>query len=174
MCTQVGSRESNQIYSKGIAGYLIHGPYISVKPGKYKVTLYGTMGRIYSNKIIFEVAAKSGRIIISTISPIIPVKSDWNFTIDFEVPSPGYIDLEFRVLVDEKVELTVDQLMVCPQTSGATHINELEDLFLNYFTKARIKKSPSSEPKLFIVYVPNFAFLICGLIVFWIPLAIRP
>lgn len=176
MYTQIGVADGAGVRSNGVAGFLLHGPYLSVLPGRYLVMFKGKIGTASANEVIFDVAAKRGRSILTKFSHQLPVNGPLNISFEFEVSPPGFIDLEFRVNVGAAVELFIESVAVQPLLNVSERSTyKIENLLSKYLTNAQKEdnsnkfrqNTPSidTQKNLTLVFIPNRVFTICGLII---------
>jgi glycosyltransferase involved in cell wall biosynthesis len=117
--TIVGSRQPGRIFTTSNAGNLLHGPYISIGPGKYSVTMMGTTPVLPDNCPMLEVVYNNGSEILATsalqqraVSEATPIAS-----CEFVIPATGCLDLEFRVNVSAADIVSFDHFKISPFAS---------------------------------------------------------
>lgn len=113
ICTQVGYREGQSLYTTGVAGYILYGPYIPLEPGCYCVVIHGSCGAESLADARMDVAIDKGNITLveSALNEtdsngclaVVPISLDQPCT-DFEV----------RIWVSELTDLQVSMIEIVP------------------------------------------------------------
>jgi hypothetical protein len=107
------TRDAPRIAEKGISGYLTFGPYVTLNPGIYNVTLSYTADVAEPNSPIGVVDRAAASLAIpGTEAPLIPKNSGENqYSVDFETKSQldGF---EFRVFANGKSTMEVKELCI--------------------------------------------------------------
>ncbi|MBU2825729.1 glycosyltransferase, partial [Acidithiobacillus ferrooxidans] len=110
--------------SKGVAGYLLHGPYISLKPGRYVATIHGTHGFGGPAGARADVVIKGGTMKIAEevilACDYVEAKQQPLVTLPF-ILADGCSDLEVRVHVEQESDIQVTMLELHKQ-DGAVQI----------------------------------------------------
>lgn len=104
--TQVGKRVSGTVRSTGQSGYLVFGPYVHMKEGKYRLELRGT---IHSNdgKVITDVVGDKGLSEFARFEELdLPSLNGSKVLLNREVVLEKAVsDLEVRVWVDKQADI---------------------------------------------------------------------
>jgi glycosyltransferase involved in cell wall biosynthesis len=115
--TIVGLRSPEGLETTARDGNLLHGPYISIGPGKYKVNVFGkiTSNNISNPKI--EVVINSGKDIITESNIKNNVNSNPEIIADtyFTIEHNNCIDLEFRINVAKEDNIRINKVTIEPQ-----------------------------------------------------------
>lgn len=109
---QVGYTEGRSVFSTGVQGTLIYGPYVSLPSGAYTVTFHGKILTENGNKdVSIDVAMDSGRVIIMRQEIENNISDNILGSINYELSE--YADnIEFRVHVGEHSSIRVDYILV--------------------------------------------------------------
>lgn len=116
--TIVGQRSDAGLHTTGRKGNLMHGPFISVAPGSYRVVLKGVVARLGSKQPVAEIAMNSGKTILNQ-THVVACNSDALAVLDCEVPPTGCMDFEVRIHVDEHADVTISAVEIEPLRSSA-------------------------------------------------------
>jgi len=106
--TQVGERRGERLHSTGQAGYLVYGPYISLKKGNYRATIHGKVGFGGAAGAYVDVAIKLATIFLAK-AYLRPGESERDAplaTLDFSL-GENRADFEIRVFVEEESDVQV-------------------------------------------------------------------
>ncbi len=122
--TQVGKRDGIDIICTGQAGYLIFGPYISLKAGQYQIVIRGALGEkglagAHMDVVTDKDTVKLGQSVLH--------KPDENgdlvkLKISLDKPCT---ELEVRVWVSEQTDLQVSMIEIAPQQCEKNQLVEL-------------------------------------------------
>jgi hypothetical protein len=156
MRTNVGQSSGTFLKTTGKAGFLLFGPYLSVKPGKYCVVINCTVGFGGATGVTIDVSAKMGSVSLATTILTPEDNDDLNITLEFKVIPPGYVDLEIRVRVSAENEIAIQSIVVSGTTS-TLDTNLLENIRKNektFLSRVRADWLSSSDTWA-AVYCPN-------------------
>lgn len=106
--TIVGKRIGTTISSTGRGGYLLFGPYLDLKPGRYTVKLHGTVGLLGLQGARADVCTSGGRTLLAE-TPLIglPLPNEQVLaSLEFALGAPCK-GLEVRIEVEVNSDLTV-------------------------------------------------------------------
>ena len=105
----VGMRIGTELWSSGNAGYLLHGPYLDLKPGHYVAILHGRVGAMGLQGAMANVCVSGGLQVIVETSLVGKVKPYEQFKacLDFVLDKPCK-SLEFRVEVEVMSDLMIE------------------------------------------------------------------
>lgn len=123
MHTAVGHRVGRSIWTTGKAGYLLHGPYIGLRTGRYVATIFGTANRPCElGSSFMDVAADQGTLQLGTkMLSVSDVAQDILGTINFALD--GYTEnVEIRVWVDADADLHVTGLEISEMIDEAAFL----------------------------------------------------
>lgn len=176
MSSRIGITEGVGLRSNGSAGYLLFGPYISALPGQYEVIFQCRTGSAGAgNAAIFDVIARLGKLLLAKASPVLPDSQEVSVRLEFQVESPGVVDLELRLSVPAGTDIFVECLTVrslLKESARATL--KIEHLVSTSLPDSRTTENLSQrdserlkrneESKLVLIFIPNRVFTICGLI----------
>lgn len=122
--TVVGCRVGRAVWTTGKAGYLLHGPYIGLRAGRYTATVCGTankadgLGGSFIDVSAVQGTLQLGVTILSAGDATPGVLGRIEFTLD------GYMEnVEIRVWVDDDANLHVTGLEICEAAADAPPIN---------------------------------------------------
>lgn len=176
MNSKIGVAEGSGLRSDGSAGYLLFGPYLSVLPGRYEVTFECRTGLIdASNTVVFDVVARRGRLLLGKVTPVLPTNQNLSVSLEFEVESPGVVDLELRINVTNGTDVFIESATVKSLLKESARANKKIERIVaaclignkdgEKFTHLGSERSNSgNDPKLIVILIPNQVFTICGLI----------
>lgn len=115
--SMVGELRGTTRQSKGIAGTLLHGPYIHLKPGKYAAIIHGTYGFGGPAGAEADVVIKGGA--VKLMGDILlawnDVKPDQPLAIIPFILEEACTDLEVRVHVKQESDVRVSTVEICKQ-----------------------------------------------------------
>jgi hypothetical protein len=111
--THVGRRDVRAVVSTGVKGCLLHGPYVSLEAGDYRITLRGDGSKISSAYV--EVAMDKGKRVLAKAALQIPDAPLTGIlaSIDLAVPEKCK-DLEVRVWVESSSNFSVSHVEIMP------------------------------------------------------------
>jgi glycosyltransferase involved in cell wall biosynthesis len=113
LSTLVGQRSGKSMVSTGVAGCLVYGPYITMKPGAYRVQVYGAFGAGSTSGANVDVAInKAAKILFeSSVTTSFEKKPLASFTFTFV---EQHLDFEVRVFVEKDCQLAVTLIEIVP------------------------------------------------------------
>ena len=112
--TQVGVVTTTGIKTSGRPGALVFGPFISVAPGTYNVTVRGALGNGTIGSAKVDVTIGSGATILGETTFTVLHGASIISDLFFEVPEQGCLDLEIRVIVDAVSDFEVFEIELSP------------------------------------------------------------
>ncbi|GAA4409072.1 hypothetical protein GCM10011450_27170 [Advenella faeciporci] len=101
--SNVGLVVNHSKQSDGRAGYLAYGPYVPLKAGKYKLTVFGSSKKL--NGAYIDIVSDKGDVVYKKIELPQYVKGSLLDEVSIDIPENA-LDLEVRVWVNEDDELT--------------------------------------------------------------------
>jgi hypothetical protein len=110
MLTEVGERRGIAIHASGKAGSLIHGPYLNMDAGNYRVVFSGKAYGL-NGKERFDVCTDSGKKIVAEglLSHI--ESGHFDFILDFFLES-NKNDIEFRLSVEDRSQISLQKVEI--------------------------------------------------------------
>jgi glycosyltransferase involved in cell wall biosynthesis len=115
--TQIGRRTRFEMRSTGKAGYLLFGPYISLKAGTYKINLFGTVGQLANTHAHMDVVSVENPKVHG--STILSRENGNNRIATLDVSlNTDVSKAEVRVWVSDDALVSIEMLQITP------HINE--------------------------------------------------
>lgn len=110
--TQVGMRKGHRMVTTGLAGNLIHVPYVALDAGAYRLMIYG---RVYrnANKAKVDVTTCKEHQILAEAFITGPDAENCLISLPFNIHVPCN-DLEVRMWVDEHTDLSVSLVKIEP------------------------------------------------------------
>jgi glycosyltransferase involved in cell wall biosynthesis len=144
LSSQVGRRTGRDIRTDGKAGFLVFGPYVHLPGGRYSVRLFGSLNFSTLDGTYVDVAVESGTVHLAKqdLSSAIRdgrARDQPLLTLEVDLDRP-YGDLEVRIFVTEKTQMTLDLIEISPQAADG---NSEPDLI-----KSRTAGLLASEPRL--------------------------
>lgn len=106
--TQVGERRGQTMRSTGKAGFLIHGPYLPLNAGTYKVVLSGSCGR-WTGVEKFDISSSGGSRAWLQVDLTSAPTGNWARELEFELPSK-VDDFEVRLWVSEQSDIAISRV----------------------------------------------------------------
>jgi hypothetical protein len=107
--SQVGFIDGDKIVSTGALGYLIHGPYISLEAGNYRVVIRGAIGTNTDAGAFMDIVFNNGdSVIAETLLPS-PDMNGQIIVFPFSLEK-RCSDLEIRILVNESSTLAISSI----------------------------------------------------------------
>lgn len=99
--TQCGLHAGSKIRATGEPGVLLHGPYLSLRPGKYSIEVHLSRKNIAKNSVMFDVTTELGQVTHAKewLQPMHCAEQDCpdDHTLRFEIDLDKYVDdLEVR------------------------------------------------------------------------------
>lgn len=176
MSSKIGIAEGSGLKSDGSAGYLLFGPYLSALPGRYEVIFECRTGSVgVGNAATFDVIARRGTLLLAKVAPVLPDSQELGVRLEFQVESPGVVDLELRMNVTAGTQIIVESITVrslLKESARATRkIERLVSASLitsgtqeNLLQRDNEILKRNGESKLVVIFIPNRVFTICGLI----------
>lgn len=176
MSSKIGIVEGFGLRSNGSAGYLLFGPYLSALPGRYEIIFECRTGSVGAgNTTIFDVIARRGTLLLAKVAPVLPDSQEVSIRLEFQVESPGVVDLEFRMSVAAETDIFVKGVNVRSLlTESARATWKIERLvstsLIGSSTPENLSQDDSEklkrhgESKLVVIFIANQVFTICGLI----------
>jgi len=117
MGSVVGLVRGGTVFSSGVKGNLLHGPYIALSPGQYEVIVYGGFQKDCSQSAQVDVAINGGGEILSVIG-----FSESNIgniaLLHISLTKPCF-DLEVRVWVDARSIVNISRVVIRSAVRGA-------------------------------------------------------
>jgi hypothetical protein len=111
--TEVGIIKGKSIVGSGVAGNLIHGPYVSLPPGRYRVSISGTLGENGAGTAHADVAILRGKQTLAQ-SDLHPADKDGRIlSLPVSLDSTC-TDLEVRVWVREHSDVSISTIEIRP------------------------------------------------------------
>lgn len=107
--TQVGRRHGYSMTTTGKKGYLVYGPYASVKAGRYRIRFTGN-ARSLSGKEFVDAACGEGSIILAK-QKVNSREGEWTCDLDIEV-NHDISDLEARLEVEDLSDITLNEIRI--------------------------------------------------------------
>ena len=117
-----GKREGRARVSTGEAGYLLYGPYLTLKPGAYVAELRGKIGAIGAAGAFADVCINGGKTILAE-QRLGDAQPEANVLarLPFVLKKTGN-GLEVRVAVDEHSDVSVEEIVI--RRAGAVRVQE--------------------------------------------------
>lgn len=110
LLTQCGERDGRQMKSTGSAGFLLHGPYVDLPAGKYRVNLYGQVANAGAPNAFVEAIIDSGAKQLAS-QMLSEAKDDAQLvSMDIFLEAPAQV--EIRVWVSSESEMSVRKLVI--------------------------------------------------------------
>ncbi|MEQ5843327.1 glycosyltransferase [Paraburkholderia acidicola] len=110
LLTQCGQRDGRQMKSTGRAGFLLHGPYVDLPAGKYRVNLYGQVINTGAPKAFVEAIIESGAKQLAA-QTLFEVKDDAQL-VSMDILLEASAQVEIRVWVSSESEMLVRKLVI--------------------------------------------------------------
>jgi glycosyltransferase involved in cell wall biosynthesis len=136
--TQVGRRVGRSMITTGLSGYLIFGPYISLKEGVYKVLVNGSLNPLFASTIKADIVINKGADILTEISIANALSADCLTSLTVTL-NENCEDFEIRLLVDSDCDLTVTSLEIHNITNLVSTHNIPKDVAVESDTDAFIQ-----------------------------------
>lgn len=111
--TAVGNIQGKNLVSTGVSGNLVHGPYLALAAGKYRVVIRGVLGETGAAAARMDVAIDKGNLILAESVLGEPVADGCLVSLPIALDAPCS-DLEVRVWVDDDTDLTVLMISIEP------------------------------------------------------------
>lgn len=112
--THVGNQIGKNMMSTGRGGNLIHGPYLALEPGRYQITVRGTLDKSSPSKSAhIDVSLNQGNIKLAE-SILSNHSSLDHLAILYVTLNEPSINLETRVWVKENVNLCISMIEIAP------------------------------------------------------------
>lgn len=111
LLSQVGRRNGQSLHTTGLAGCLLHGPYISLDPGDYNVIVSGTIHKSGATPALIDAATTNGTKVIAKDS-LFPNLGNLQLAKLHVSLSMPCTDFEVRIWVDESIDLEVHSIEV--------------------------------------------------------------
>ncbi|MGF6641444.1 glycosyltransferase involved in cell wall biosynthesis [Paraburkholderia sp. MM6662-R1] len=112
LSTVVGGIQGRSVVTTGVAGNLVHGPYLAMAAGKHQVTIRGAVGAGGLAEASVDVAVDQGRLVLGE-SVLGQVNDDCLASLVISLER-AYDDLEVRVWVGESSELSISAVEIAP------------------------------------------------------------
>lgn len=114
--SQVGKKNGLDVLTTGVEGCLLHGPYLSLLPGRYQVRLHGQVNHLGTPPAYVDIAAQKGTEILS--SYVLVVKAaNMDILLETELYlEKAVTDFEVRVWVDADSDLSISKLEILPES----------------------------------------------------------
>lgn len=109
--TQVGQRSGQEILTTGKSGYLLFGPYLSLKPGSYTIKIHGKLGENFPKNSVIDVVIEQGRTTLAEV-PFANSKSDDCISSFCVTLDKQCTDLEVRIRVDALCEVAISLIEI--------------------------------------------------------------
>ncbi|MGF6742042.1 glycosyltransferase [Paraburkholderia atlantica] len=110
LLTQCGKRDGRQMMSTGAAGFLLHGPYVDLPAGNYRVDLYGQIANAGMPTAFVEAIINSGERQLA-LQMLSEAKDDSLLaSMDIVLDAPSQV--EVRVWVSSESEMSVRKLVI--------------------------------------------------------------
>jgi glycosyltransferase involved in cell wall biosynthesis/ADP-heptose:LPS heptosyltransferase len=110
--TSAGTRKGRGVHSIGVEGNVVHGPYVTLPPGRYRVRLWGKAGSTAGGGW-FDIVHDAGRSELLREKLTIDAPGTWEsevpLSLDREVES-----LEVRLWVRETTDISFEGLEIAP------------------------------------------------------------
>lgn len=102
--TNCGLHVGPKIRATGQPGFLLHGPYLALRPGRYTVEWKFSLTKFVANSVVFDVASNQGRILHTKQkvkrSDFITTDNTDKVALHLDFDLDQYVDdIEFRVIV---------------------------------------------------------------------------
>jgi glycosyltransferase involved in cell wall biosynthesis len=110
LLTQCGKRDGRQMKSTGTTGFLMHGPYVDLPAGKYRVDLYGQIANAGTPTAFVEAIINSGAKQLAT-QTLSEARDDAQLaSMDVFLDEPSQV--EIRVWVSSESEMSIRKLVI--------------------------------------------------------------
>jgi glycosyltransferase involved in cell wall biosynthesis len=116
----VGERNGRDVKTNGKAGHLLYGPYLALPAGRYRIAISGSVGRGGLGDARMDVAIEVGVASLAETLLTFPDKNGHLANISF-VLATACKDLEVRVMVSERSDLTVSMVEIAPWQPDWAH-----------------------------------------------------
>jgi O-antigen biosynthesis alpha-1,2-mannosyltransferase len=111
--TGVGRVQGGNLVTKGEAGIFIHGPYLSLAAGDYKVTVRGAFGKEIYNSVLVDIAMDKGARILGGSALCLPDENGLLASVVISI-NESCSDLEVRIWVDADTDLQISMIEIIP------------------------------------------------------------
>lgn len=110
--TQVGiTTEDHSIATTNQPGYLLYGPYLSLKKGKYNISVKGEIGEKGLDFSSIDVSVNSGSIILAQSNLNIPVSNQELASFDVTLED-NFSDFEIRIWANQDTDVRIHTVSV--------------------------------------------------------------
>lgn len=128
--TQVGKREGWAMRTTGAAGVILHGPYLALPAGRYRVTISGQCKFAGSRNAYVDIASHSGRDVLATT--ILNASSDDELLAQLDVYLEASVaDFEVRIWVDHDSDLNISEMEILSEGSFEFPFNNNQETTLS-------------------------------------------
>ncbi|MFM0044181.1 glycosyltransferase [Paraburkholderia sediminicola] len=112
--TQVGERDGRTMRTTQKAGVVLHGPYLALSAGRYRVNILGQTRVVGSPEAYADIAVRSGKEVLSRA--VLGVSSGDGLLAELDVYlDTGVLDFEVRIWAAATSDLTVTGLEILPE-----------------------------------------------------------
>jgi glycosyltransferase involved in cell wall biosynthesis len=113
--TIVGVKDKGRIFTSGNSGNLLHGPFVSIGAGFYKVIIYGGSDVIAPYSFDVDIASNCGGSILAAKNILnIDIRVGIIAELEFEIPKFGMNDLEVRINVLDRNNFWISNINISP------------------------------------------------------------
>jgi len=113
LSTQVGKRVGREMVSTGLAGCLIHGPYLKIEAGTYQILINGKFGNQQEASALADIAVDKGTRILNQVPIMGPDANGRLASLTVSVPEDS-TDFEVRIFVNSDSDVIVSSLEIRP------------------------------------------------------------
>jgi hypothetical protein len=150
--TMVGQCVGSDLISTGQPGYLVFGPYIPLASGKYKVVIYGSLGKKGAKGARADVVAEKANVFFAKSSLNISDRDECLATLSISLETP-YKDVEIRVWVEDQPDIVISSLEIHPANASELRIKQ-EKLHIEFVEKKEIKTLMHSDKQYLVISAP--------------------
>jgi glycosyltransferase involved in cell wall biosynthesis len=136
--TQVGRRVGRSMVSTGSSGYLIFGPYVSLKEGVYQVLVNGSVNPLFASNIKVDIVINKGADILAETSISNTISADCLTTLQVTLKE-SCEDFEVRLLIDADCDLAITSLEIHDITNSPPINSVLSDTVVKNKTDLSIQ-----------------------------------
>lgn len=112
--SQVGKPDGLDIHTTGVAGCILHGPYLALEPGTYQIRIHGHITSSGTPPAYADIAIQKGSKLLS--STLIAISPQSGLIGEMKVSlNASVTDFEVRVWVSKKSDLSISKLEILPE-----------------------------------------------------------